>query len=56
MEVKSFKSGFDQNLLALQHIEESFMRPLAELVELPEGLYHIEDTAQLIKSSSEIQP
>jgi hypothetical protein len=32
------------------------MKPLAALVHLPEGLYRVEDTDQLMKQSSEVQP
>jgi len=53
MEVKRFNSDFNQNLNALKHIEEQFMQKLEAIVELPDGLYKIEDTDQLMQNPLE---
>ena len=43
MEVRKFNSDFEANLNALEKIEEGFIKRLAGIVELPEGLYRMED-------------
>jgi hypothetical protein len=43
MEVKKFNSDFEANLIALEKIEAGFIKQLAGIVELPEGLYRMED-------------